>query len=287
MRPRGGPDAAGRRDGHGGLHVSRAGAGVGRRPAIGPLLVRCAVLRTAQWHPPVPARDDGARRLGRSCTRRPRRSRASRRRFPAPWRESSAGVSRSGGRSASRERTTWGWRSRRSWPRPRGQPSSRRWRRLSPYPGLSSFKEKDAAQFFGREAEVQAAPLLAVIGPSGAGKTSFIRAGVIPAAPAGGAVCGSRPATGRSRPWRGPSCRSWRTSRRRCSGWWGRRRPTTRWRRSGCGAAVTARRCWWWTSSRSCSRSARPTNRRVLRPSSAGSPARPACTSCCRCATTS
>ena len=62
----------------------------------------------------------------------------------------------------------------------------------SPYPGLSSFTEKDAAHFFGREAEVktlwqrlQNRKLLAVIGPSGTGKTSFVRAGIIPAAPEG------------------------------------------------------------------------------------------------------
>jgi WD40 repeat protein len=62
----------------------------------------------------------------------------------------------------------------------------------SPYPGLSSFTEQDAAHFFGREGEVRALwqrlqnrKLLAVIGPSGAGKTSFVRAGVIPAAPEG------------------------------------------------------------------------------------------------------
>jgi ABC-type glutathione transport system ATPase component len=47
-----------------------------------------------------------------------------------------------------------------------------------PYPGLASFTEKDAAFFFGRETEVEAVwgrirlrKLLAVIGPSGAGKT--------------------------------------------------------------------------------------------------------------------
>lgn len=75
----------------------------------------------------------------------------------------------------------------------------------SPYPGLMSFTEKDAAIFFGRESEVKALwericsqRLLAVIGPSGAGKTSFLRAGVIPARPEGwGAVYatpGERPA---------------------------------------------------------------------------------------------
>ena len=80
----------------------------------------------------------------------------------------------------------------------------------SPYPGLSSFKEKDAALFFGRESEIRALwerlgnrRLLAVIGPSGAGKSSFLRAGVIPARPEGwGAVCatpGPNPAFGLAR----------------------------------------------------------------------------------------
>ncbi|WP_437679097.1 nSTAND1 domain-containing NTPase [Sorangium sp. So ce131] len=58
----------------------------------------------------------------------------------------------------------------------------------SPYAGLSSFQEADAARFFGRDREVSAMvtrlrnqQLLAVAGPSGAGKSSFVRAGVIPA----------------------------------------------------------------------------------------------------------
>lgn len=62
----------------------------------------------------------------------------------------------------------------------------------SPYPGLRSFTEDEAHVFFGREAEVEALwsrilhqPLLAVMGPSGAGKTSFVRAGVVPARPDG------------------------------------------------------------------------------------------------------
>ncbi len=61
-----------------------------------------------------------------------------------------------------------------------------------PYPGLVAFTEDDVEHFFGRDAEVAALwgriadrPLLAVIGPSGAGKTSFLRAGMIPHAPAG------------------------------------------------------------------------------------------------------
>jgi WD40 repeat protein len=65
-----------------------------------------------------------------------------------------------------------------------------------PYPGLSSFTEGDAARFFGREAESSALweklrrqKLLALIGPSGVGKSSFLRAGVLPQRPLGwGAV---------------------------------------------------------------------------------------------------
>ncbi|HMG19754.1 MAG TPA: serine/threonine-protein kinase, partial [Kofleriaceae bacterium] len=62
----------------------------------------------------------------------------------------------------------------------------------TPYRGLAAFTEADAAAFFGRERAVGAfvnqlldQPLLAVVGPSGTGKSSFVRAGVIPALPAG------------------------------------------------------------------------------------------------------
>jgi WD40 repeat protein/DNA-binding winged helix-turn-helix (wHTH) protein len=72
----------------------------------------------------------------------------------------------------------------------------------SPYPGLSAFTEADAAHFFGREAEVEALwekirrrKLLAVIGPSGVGKTSFLRAGVITHRPAGWRVAYATPGT--------------------------------------------------------------------------------------------
>jgi WD40 repeat protein len=59
---------------------------------------------------------------------------------------------------------------------------------VHPYPGLASFTEEDAEYFFGREAEVEAmwsklggpARLLGLVGASGAGKTSFLRAGLIP-----------------------------------------------------------------------------------------------------------
>ena len=57
-----------------------------------------------------------------------------------------------------------------------------------PYLGLRTFEEKDAKVFFGREAEVQrlleklkARRALAVLGASGTGKSSLVRAGLVPA----------------------------------------------------------------------------------------------------------
>jgi serine/threonine protein kinase len=58
----------------------------------------------------------------------------------------------------------------------------------SPYAGLSSFQENDAGKFFGRNREIAAMvtrirdrPLVAVVGSSGVGKSSFVRAGLVPA----------------------------------------------------------------------------------------------------------
>ncbi len=57
----------------------------------------------------------------------------------------------------------------------------------SPYPGLRAFTEDDSALFFGRAPEIQALldilsnnRFLAVIGASGSGKSSLVRAGVLP-----------------------------------------------------------------------------------------------------------
>jgi len=104
--------------------------------------------------------------------------------------------------------------------RPRG-------RGAKPVSRLSSFTEKDAAHFFGREEEVRRSgsvcreQIACRHWPSGAGKTSFVRAGVIPAAPEDGAVCGSRRETGHLPRLCGRLCRSCRTIQKRCSGWWG------------------------------------------------------------------
>src|SRR5262245_47382453 len=58
----------------------------------------------------------------------------------------------------------------------------------TPYAGLSSFQENDAGKFFGRNREIAAMvtrirdrPLMAVVGSSGVGKSSFVRAGLVPA----------------------------------------------------------------------------------------------------------
>jgi serine/threonine protein kinase len=63
----------------------------------------------------------------------------------------------------------------------------------SPYLGLTAFQEADAGRFFGRSQDVRRAvarlretPLMAVVGPSGVGKSSFVRAGVVPALKASG-----------------------------------------------------------------------------------------------------
>jgi serine/threonine protein kinase len=63
----------------------------------------------------------------------------------------------------------------------------------SPYAGLKSFQESDAHRFFGRARDVTAAvarlrdvPLLGIVGPSGVGKSSLVRAGIVPALKASG-----------------------------------------------------------------------------------------------------
>ena len=67
----------------------------------------------------------------------------------------------------------------------------------NPYKGLRAFEEGDAVDFFGREElveelikRVQQTRFLAVVGPSGSGKSSVVRAGLIPALRRG-AIAGS------------------------------------------------------------------------------------------------
>ena len=73
-------------------------------------------------------------------------------------------------------------------------------RERPPYRGLAAFTAEDASTFFGREQEAVAllnrlriAPFLAVVGPSGAGKTSLVHAGVLPELPAGWRAIALRP----------------------------------------------------------------------------------------------
>jgi WD40 repeat protein/DNA-binding SARP family transcriptional activator len=63
---------------------------------------------------------------------------------------------------------------------------------VCPFKGLASFDVADARYFFGRErlvaelvAKLVGAPLIGVVGPSGSGKSSLVRAGLLPALAAG------------------------------------------------------------------------------------------------------
>jgi len=75
---------------------------------------------------------------------------------------------------------------------PRLEPPARRRAVRNPYKGLRAFGEEDSADFFGRETLVarlierfgdvaRAGRFLAVVGPSGSGKSSVVRAGLVPA----------------------------------------------------------------------------------------------------------
>src|SRR5579864_2513085 len=66
--------------------------------------------------------------------------------------------------------------------------STEYWREHSPFRGLQVFEPDDAWLFFGRDAEIaelvarlDRSPVLVVIGNSGCGKSSLVRAGLIPA----------------------------------------------------------------------------------------------------------
>jgi WD40 repeat protein/energy-coupling factor transporter ATP-binding protein EcfA2 len=75
-----------------------------------------------------------------------------------------------------------------------GRPPKRRWNAdRPPYPGLEAFTTADAGVFFGRDAEIeellgrlnptsqrQAERFVAVVGPSGSGKSSLVHAGLVP-----------------------------------------------------------------------------------------------------------
>ncbi len=130
-------------------------------------------------------------------------------------------------RDRARARLPAGGRGRSPNPAPRSRPFRLRGpsTERDPYPGLAVFTEADAELFFGREAETAAMwrritsrRLLAVIGPSGVGKSSFLRAGVIPAAPPGWRSAGLCPRRGAlHRRWPGRWCPSSRVTPSRSS----------------------------------------------------------------------
>ena len=74
---------------------------------------------------------------------------------------------------------------------PTATTSARRGAERNPYKGLRAFGEADATDFFGRDRLIRrlldatTAPFTAVVGPSGSGKSSAVRAGLIPALRAG------------------------------------------------------------------------------------------------------
>jgi WD40 repeat protein len=71
---------------------------------------------------------------------------------------------------------------------------------VAPYRGLAAYTAADAGLYFGREREAVAfvnrlrvEPVLAVVGPSGSGKSSFVQAGVVPRLPTGWRAIVARP----------------------------------------------------------------------------------------------
>ncbi len=82
--------------------------------------------------------------------------------------------------------------------RPRARASrtllAMRLEQVNPYKGLRAFGEADVSDFFGREAAtvrlqdaMASSRFVAVVGPSGSGKSSLVRAGLVPSLRAEGA----------------------------------------------------------------------------------------------------
>jgi hypothetical protein len=91
-------------------------------------------------------------------------------------------------------------------------PSGRTTQETCPYKGLARFEQADAGNFFGRErlvaelvARVAEAGFLAVVGPSGSGKSSLVRAGLLPTVAAGVLDDGTQPVTVVLSPGRHPA----------------------------------------------------------------------------------
>src|SRR6185295_18073201 len=95
----------------------------------------------------------------------------------------------------------WQWFSARLLP-PDDQAATAATSEQVPYLGLTAFRADDAGLFFGREKETELMlnrlhiqPLLAVVGASGAGKSSFVQAGIVPGLIENCAIITLRPGT--------------------------------------------------------------------------------------------
>ena len=138
----------------------------------------------------------------------------------------------------------------------------------APYRGLASFGAEDSEWFFGRErlvadlvARLAGTTLLGVIGPSGSGKSSAVRAGLVPALAAGVLPGSERWTVATMRPGQHPlrelTAPSGRRCLRRCAGAW--RARSIRCGERGTSSPAANDCCSWSISSRRCSPRA-PTN---------------------------
>ena len=169
-------------------------------------------------------------------------------------------------------------------------PTPRAAEERSPYPGLAAFTEDDAEFFFGREAEVAqlwrkltTRRLLAIIGPSGVGKSSTAAGGSDPGGTrmAGAWSCCS-PATHRTPRWPARWRQSSVTTPTRSPNSSTSATTTPRSRSSPAGGGFTTTCCWSSTSSRSCSPRTRTRSRAFTIVARGGLRIRPTSTSCSR-----
>ncbi len=154
----------------------------------------------------------------------------------------------------------------------------------NPFAGLAPFQEADADRFFGRAREVGAVlarlrscPLIALAGPSGVGKSSLVRAGVIPQLKRSGegwdalilrpgrsplAALSRHPGRAGALGHRSAAAARERARRRRAARPTARRatcarRPASSAPRCARGPTASGAACWCsWISSRSCTRCA-------------------------------
>ena len=160
------------------------------------------LLRSGRGDDAVPGRDAARRERRRRAARARGGERVGAARGDAPRRRGRGprggrpqrGPRARGRAGRQRRRPAVGARARRA---ARGAGADAEAAVVCPYKGLATFDTDDAEYFFGREqlvaelvARLVGAPLLAVVGPSGSGKSSVVRAGLLPAL-AGGVLPGS------------------------------------------------------------------------------------------------